>query len=172
MKVEVYRQLLKELLASTKFSAEALAYDYESHFWRHAKAFDGMDTLFATMSKLGIKTGIITNGQTHIQLRSLLALNLDRMVDTYLISESEGLRKPDTAIFQRALDQLSVEAQECLFVGDSPEADVLGAQKAGLKAAWFDNGALLSAETEFRPELVIHSLKDLQWHLIEVCQSA
>lgn len=36
----------------------------------------------------GRRTGIVSNGQTHIQLRSLLALNLDRLVETYLISKA------------------------------------------------------------------------------------
>ncbi|KZL18699.1 Pyrimidine 5'-nucleotidase YjjG [Pseudovibrio axinellae] len=172
LKVDVYRQLLKELLPNSPFSENVLAEDCERNFWRHAKAFDGFDRLFATISKLNAKTGLITNGRTHIQLRSLLALDLDLLVDAYLICQAEGLRKPDIAIFQRAANQLGVEAQDCLFVGDNPKADILGAQSAGMKAAWFDNGALPPAGTDFTPELVIHSLGDLQSHLNEVYQPA
>ena len=39
--------------------------------------------------------------------------------------------KPGQAIFRAALDALGVSASEAAFVGDTPEADVLGAQEAG-----------------------------------------
>lgn len=54
-----------------------------------------------------------------------------------LISEAEGLRKPETALFLRAADRLGVAPAQCLFVGDNPVADVMGAMKAGMRAVWF-----------------------------------
>lgn len=44
-----------------------------------------------------------------------------------------GLRKPDPAIFRRAADELSVIPEACLFVGDDPERDVLGAAAVGMR---------------------------------------
>lgn len=100
-----------------------------------------MNRLFRELKSRKLKTGIITNGQTHIQLRTLLALNLDRIVDMYLISESEQIRKPDIKIFQSAAKKLSVKINECAYVGDSPKSDIMGASTAGMKTIWFPNGA-------------------------------
>jgi len=82
------------------------------------------------------KLGVITNGGTARQQNKLELLGISEAFDTVLISESEGVRKPDLAIFQRALERCGVESCEALFVGDHPEMDVAGAVRAGLTAVW------------------------------------
>jgi putative hydrolase of the HAD superfamily len=44
-----------------------------------------------------------------------------------------GRSKPDPSIFQAALERLAVPAAESVYVGDRPDADVGGAQAAGLR---------------------------------------
>jgi len=83
-----------------------------------------------------IKLGVITNGKTQWQQQKLDSLGLTPLFDTVLISEAEGLRKPDRAIFERALERLSVRAGDAMFVGDNPEADVAGSRTAGLVPVW------------------------------------
>ena len=41
-------------------------------------------------------------------------------------------RKPDRRIFQIALRRGNLQAEQTVFVGDSPRADVRGANRAGL----------------------------------------
>ena len=82
------------------------------------------------------KLGVITNGGTTRQQNKLELLGISNAFDTVLISESEGVRKPDLAIFQRALERCGVEPCQALFVGDHPEVDVAGAIRAGLTAVW------------------------------------
>ncbi|MTI18598.1 HAD family hydrolase [Rhodobacteraceae bacterium RKSG542] len=160
-KFDVYAQLIGEQIRSPLPSAEDLAKDYENNFWRYAKPFDGMETIREALKAHGAKLGIITNGQTHIQLRSLLALNLDPYADTYLISEQAGLRKPDAAIFLRACNNLSANPSDCLFVGDSPEADIKGANAVGMKTVWFDNGATWPENAAYTPDWKIQQLSEL-----------
>lgn len=60
--------------------------------------------------------------------------------DTPCLSYEEGLQKPDTAIFQRCLDKLNVEANECLYVGDGGSYELETAEKVGMKvvqAVWY-----------------------------------
>jgi len=63
-------------------------------------------------------------------------LGLEHSFDAILVSEEEGVRKPDAEIFRRALARCGVDAREALFVGDHPVADVEGAHRAGLLAVW------------------------------------
>ena len=49
-----------------------------------------------------------------------------------------GVGKPDSAIFLSAVARLGVRPAEVLHVGDDPDLDVLGAQRAGLAAAWIN----------------------------------
>jgi putative hydrolase of the HAD superfamily len=57
-------------------------------------------------------------------------------MDVVLISESIGIRKPDPRIFAEALAQMGVSPASAMYVGDNPEADVVGARRSGLLAIW------------------------------------
>ena len=157
----VYRELLEAHSLGDTSSAAELHQDYANNFWRFAHAFPGMSEMFEQLSRAGIRTGIVTNGETHIQMRSLLALNLDRVIDTYLISQSEGLRKPDPKLFRLAAERLGVQPDECVFVGDSPISDISGAQRVGMKGVWFPNGSTWPSDLNTSPEAEIGSLSDL-----------
>jgi putative hydrolase of the HAD superfamily len=84
----------------------------------------------------GIKLGVITNGGAERQQRKLDSLGISSWFDVILISETEGVRKPDVEIFHRALSRCGVEPSEAIFVGDHPDTDVGGALQAGLCAVW------------------------------------
>jgi putative hydrolase of the HAD superfamily len=49
------------------------------------------------------------------------------------------VKKPDHEIFHRALRTLNVRAQDAVFVGDNPEADIHAAKAVGLKAVWMED---------------------------------
>ena len=154
----VYPALLEEFGGPPE-AAAALLKDYSEGSCRHAKLIDGADEVLSVIRDRGLKMGIVSNGETIIQWRNIHALALDDRMDVVLISEGEGLRKPDAAIFQRAADRLGVMASDCLFVGDNPVADVIGARNAGMQAVWFDNGM---SWPEGEPgAVVIRRLKDL-----------
>jgi putative hydrolase of the HAD superfamily len=42
------------------------------------------------------------------------------LFDIHVISEREGIAKPDPAIYQRALERMQLPGQECVFVDDNP----------------------------------------------------
>ncbi|MGI6244786.1 MAG: HAD family hydrolase [Pseudochelatococcus sp.] len=170
-KREVYDALLAETGFPDSAASATLFDDYETNAWRFARAFDGMAELLSWLANSGRRTAIVSNGQTHIQLRSLLALNLDRLVNTYLISEQEGCRKPEPAIFRRAAERLGVSVVDCVFVGDSPEADMIGARSLNMKTIWFPNGAVWPEHYDWQPDAVIGSLPEIR-DLIEGWEKA
>ncbi len=86
----------------------------------------------------GLRLGIVTNGYTAMQSRKVRHHALETRVDFVLISEEAGAHKPDKAIFDLALAQAQVAAQQALFVGDTPPADIQGARNAGLHALLVD----------------------------------
>jgi putative hydrolase of the HAD superfamily len=96
---------------------------------------DTLDTLHALRAH-GKKLGVITNGPVEWQRRKLHALELASWFDSILISEAEGIEKPDPRIFRRGVEQCGTEVSQAMFVGDHPEADVAGAGAAGLLPVW------------------------------------
>ncbi|GIO29841.1 MULTISPECIES: HAD family hydrolase [Paenibacillus] len=63
--------------------------------------------------------GIISNGFGRFQMNNVHGLGIGHYFDGILISETEGIRKSDTEIFQKALQRLGGRPHEAIFVGDS-----------------------------------------------------
>lgn len=72
---------------------------------------------------------MITNGFGQFQMDNLKSLQIEKYFDVILVSEWEGIKKPDPRIFNKALNILNVQPNEAIFVGDHPENDVLAAKK-------------------------------------------
>jgi putative hydrolase of the HAD superfamily len=88
----------------------------------------------------GIPTAIVTNGPNNIQRAKARESGLEGLVRAVVISEELGVEKPDQGIFLRALELTGSGASTTLFVGDNPEADILGAQELGMLTAWVHRG--------------------------------
>ena len=85
-----------------------------------------IDTLTTLRSRNHI--GIITNGATDEHTDSQYAtakqLNLFPYIDSFCVSDEIGYRKPETEIFQCALNPIGLQAHEAVFVGDSLSKDI------------------------------------------------
>jgi putative hydrolase of the HAD superfamily len=56
------------------------------------------------------------------------------LIDSAVFSCSVGLRKPDPRIYQLCLEELGVEPEEALFVGDGANDELAGAERVGMRA--------------------------------------
>jgi putative hydrolase of the HAD superfamily len=55
-----------------------------------------------------------------------------------IVSGNVGYVKPGKSIFREALRQLNAQADETLFIGDDPEADIKGAKAVGMRTVWMN----------------------------------
>ena len=119
---------------------DAVAQELTRHFWEtyhlFGRGFPEVPATLASLRARGLKLGIITNGSVRMQERKIQQLGFSGLFDAVLISEREGVRKPDGAIFARAVAQLGVAAHEAWYVGDHPTIDIQGALDAGLTPVW------------------------------------
>jgi len=115
---------------------------------------DVMPTLEA-LERQAVRLGIISNANFEL-LERLDALSLTKRFDSIIYSATVGANKPDRRIFQDALDSLHVPATAAAHIGDSYEADFLGAKAAGLLAVWLDR-----KNEGGRAALTVSSLLDL-----------
>ncbi len=86
-----------------------------------------------------IKIGIVTNAYQPMWQRDIEIQEyglFDYFPDCRISAADVGYLKPHPAIFQAALDRLHFKADETVFIGDSLEADIVGAQRAGMRAIW------------------------------------
>jgi putative hydrolase of the HAD superfamily len=134
-KDKVYQQLVTEFKI-TSITWQALLNDYEKQFQFHCVPFIGLIEMLDTLKQQGYQLGIITNGRGEFQAKAISGLGIQAYFDTILISEIEQVRKPEAEIFNRAITRLGGSAQNSVFVGDNPEADILGAKNANLRTIW------------------------------------
>ncbi len=116
--------------------AETLLNDYRAGFPSACLLFPDVAPTLSSLRASGLKLGLITNGSVRMQSRKVECLALSPMFDTILISDAEGIHKPDREIFHRALERLNTSPARAVFVGDHPEVDVAGARAAGMQAVW------------------------------------
>ncbi|MCF6136745.1 HAD family hydrolase [Pseudalkalibacillus berkeleyi] len=138
-KESVYLQLIQKYNLTDELKL-TLYNDYQEKFHDHCVAMDGMDEMFAYLKNKDIQLGIITNGETVFQTKTIQALSLEDHFQTILISENEGIRKPSEAIFTKCLHQLKVSPKEAIYVGDHPENDIQAAARIGFTTIWIENG--------------------------------
>lgn len=134
-KDKVYEQLIQEFELHS-ISAENLLQDYISNFKLHCMAFPNLHEMLGQLKAQGYQMGIITNGKGQFQMDNIIALGIEQVMDTILVSEWEGISKPNPLIFERACAKLGVAATECVFIGDHPENDVLAAKDMGMVGVW------------------------------------
>jgi putative hydrolase of the HAD superfamily len=102
---------------------------------------------------------IITNGFSFVQDVKLQKSNLDKYFVTITNSEAAGHKKPHENIFNHALTIANASKTESIMIGDSIEADVLGAMNFGIKAVFFNPANEMVSNNEI---LQIQSLKQLK----------
>lgn len=83
--------------------------------------------------KKGIELGIISNFDTRIYT-VLELLGLTRYFSSVTISSSVGAAKPNSLVFQTALDKHRCQPSEAWHIGDSFQEDYQGALEVGMRA--------------------------------------
>lgn len=156
-KDKVYQQLIAEFSIKELEWTELLD-DYLIGFQRHCIGFPNLMSMLTQLKNDGIKLALVSNAYGKFQYDNFRALGISHLFDEVLISEWEGLRKPDPAIFIRALSKLGVKAEEALFVGDHPENDIRASRAVGIHAVWKQNTQF---SNEVFADAIINDLEEL-----------
>jgi putative hydrolase of the HAD superfamily len=123
------------------------------------------DTLIVleTLREAGYKIGLITNSMFPMWMRDveLAAYGLLDFFDARTTSGDAGYIKPHTAVFQRLLDQLETSPDQAVFVGDSPEHDIAGANAVGMISVLMSPPHLDRDLQNTEPDYTINALTEL-----------
>jgi len=92
--------------------------------------------IIENLKEKGYKIGIVTNADTYFVKKVLKNNNIQ--YDDLIISEDIELYKPDPKIFEKSLENLAVNKNEAIFIGDNIEADYYGAKEYGIKPLLID----------------------------------
>lgn len=94
---------------------------------------EGAIEVLSYLKSNGCKTGLISNCSTETT-RVWGNSPLASLIDVAVFSCLAGLMKPDPRIYQMAVERLAVKPEECIYVADGMEQELLGASKLGMRA--------------------------------------
>jgi len=117
---------------------QLLLLDMQKHYGLNARLFKGTLPVLTTLSE-SYKTRLITNGRTNLQTSKIKSAGIYNLFDCIIISESAGVKKPDSAIFFACLDELKLSPEESVYIGDNPQNDIAPAAAIGMYSVWFEN---------------------------------
>lgn len=80
----------------------------------------------------------ITNGFIEIQDKKLINSKLKPFFQVILTAEEAGIKKPDPEIFKIAMDRAGASPNNSVMIGDSYEADIMGAHAVGMQTIYFE----------------------------------
>ncbi|XP_015235901.1 PREDICTED: N-acylneuraminate-9-phosphatase [Cyprinodon variegatus] len=105
---------------------------------------------------------LLTNGDAQTQREKVEAVKCEEFFDAVVIAGDHAEQKPFPSIFQLCFDQLEVEAQECVMVGDNLDTDIQGGFNAGVRATvWIHRAERTSLDGPVKPDYTIPTVLDL-----------
>lgn len=118
------------------------------------------------------KVGLISNF-THAPVihKSLRLLGINTFFNVVAVSQEVGWRKPSPKIFEDALNRLGIEAEEAVYIGDSPIEDIKGAKEAGLKTIFVPsqfNTLKDLVKSQQKPDFITKDLESILSSLAEI----
>ena len=129
-----------------------------------ARVIEGVFEVLEALRKEGCKIAMIANAHS-IDARNVMSTcGLENYFDAIVISEEIGIEKPAGKIFEAALNELKVEAENTVMVGNRIDADIVGANRIGMKSVWFrwnDRYEETIGSEDEKPSFIIKSLSEL-----------
>jgi HAD superfamily hydrolase (TIGR01509 family) len=153
-------------VATDTLDPDALIDAYRWELLTGVEPFSDVAPALERLRRHEIKIGLVTNAfqPMRIRLQELSAFGLDTYFEANAMFSAAdvGYLKPHPRIFEVALEALGVQPQEAVFVGDSREADILGAKNVNMRAVLRTRpDSTASLNNKITPDGQLHSLDEL-----------
>jgi len=118
---------------------EVLQYEHAMFSCNNATLYDDVIPTLERLQQAGLKMVIVSNWDTPLH-KMVETLGINGYFEVIVASHDARVQsaKPDAGIFEYALNAVGVSADEAIHVGDSYEADIVGAHSAGIRAILLD----------------------------------
>lgn len=103
---------------------------------------------------------ILSNGFREVQFKKLSHSGLAPYFERMILSEDACIQKPHKGIFDFALKNTNSRRSESLMIGDSWEADIIGAYQSRIDQLWFNPDGL--PPVSFIPTYIVRTLEEIQ----------
>ena len=119
--------------------------------------FPETEPTLARLRRAGVPLHVISGHVDYLPI-IIAKLGWSGLFETVTFTQEVGVQKPDPRVFRFALRRAGVEPAESVYVGDSWDADYVGARNAGMLAVWLNRAGRPLPE----PCRQIRTLRDLE----------
>ncbi len=130
-----------------------------------SRIYPEVPDVLPALEQRGYRLALISNADENDPvIQVLLGADLPVRFEAIVTSESAGAYKPSNRIFERALQELELEPDQVVLVGDSPTSDVLGGHRAGMAVIWVNRRGIDYPDGYPEPDAQVsdlHSLLDV-----------
>jgi putative hydrolase of the HAD superfamily len=138
LRIGRFRDALAKCGVHSENVASELANGYVQVSPYQTHLFPGTIDVLTALRELDLRLHIITNGFKEVQYIKLDNSGLRPFFEDILCSEDVGKNKPNPEIFHAALERTGANRSKSMMVGDDFQADVLGAERCGIRGILFD----------------------------------
>lgn len=157
--IERFLRPLREFGIDDPEYAKRLSDDFLDRTTRETRLVEGtMELLEHLKSKY--RMHILSNGFREVQYKKIENSGLRPYFDKIILSEDAGINKPHPDMFTHALKTTNSRRDQTVMIGDSWEADIVGAYNSRIDQIWF-NPMDQSAE-EFVPTFTVQQLAEIK----------
>lgn len=132
------------------------------------KLYEESEEIFNFAKENNIKLGIITDGCSKVQWNKIKALKLEEKMDKIIVTDDygNGYGKPHEKSYKEIIECFNLASYECVYIGDNPNKDFIGAKKLGMKTIRIihENGEHIKDEVamKYEAECFITNLMDIK----------
>lgn len=115
------------------------------------------------LKQCGFRLGIISNGADDENTYTLIDKAKIRSYFEFIISSAAfGKRKPHPGIFNVALKHFQVSPDQAVMIGDTFDADIVGARQVGMKSIWVTRRVYNTVpRSDVQPDAVVSTLSEI-----------
>ncbi len=139
-KADIYKYRWQRIFEELQIEADSFSFeeDFRKEMRKTAIVVEGANDLLVYLSeKYPVYTA--SNASKLQQKSRLEAAGLSQYLSGMFTSEDIGFQKPAKEFFYSCCKELyPILPEEIVMIGDSADADIIGAKRFGLKSIWFD----------------------------------
>jgi putative hydrolase of the HAD superfamily len=114
---------------------------------------------------------LVSDAQPCFALPEIRATGLDGYFSPVIISSYYGFRKPDSRLFNEALDKMGISQSEVIVVGNDMFRDIYGAQLLDIRTIFFDSNQGAKIYRDVIPTYRVQQFEDILGGIAQLAQS-
>jgi HAD superfamily hydrolase (TIGR01549 family) len=132
---------------------------FENHI-KYIKLFPETLLILRELKKINLHVGIISDIDNDFQDIQFKVFGISEIFDSITTSEEVQSYKPESKIFQVALNKARCRGEESIIIGDSYKKDIVGGKNMGMTTIWINKFSQNNSDND-KADFIVKDLKEI-----------